>query len=232
MRILIVEDEPPAAEYIERCIRSIIENKIKNIQISHTLEDAIIYLQKAQIDLCFLDLNLSGEDGYDILRHALSKSFHTIIISAHSDQAIKAFEYGVIDFIPKPFNIERLRKAFDRYFGQAEHHRQTKFLVYRKANKNYLLPIKEVMYFEAARILVEAHLQDRKMELIEKSLNRLEEILPAHFVRIHRSYIVNLNYITSYQHSGRSVYKVLLKDGQTLPISRHRIKAVNKLLNK
>jgi len=230
MNILIVEDEPPIAEYIQKCTRSILGGRIKELYISYSLQDALINFDNHNIDLCLLDLNLSGEDGFEFLKKSMSRPFHTIIISAHTDRAIQAFEYGVIDFVPKSFNLDRLKKAFDRYFGRIQTHAAAKYLVCRKQNSNFLVPAENVVYIKAARYLVEVHLADDDIELLEKPLNRLEQILPENFIRIHRSYIVNINCISSFKHAGGSVYQLQLKNGEILPISRYRFKKVKNLL--
>ncbi len=232
MRILIVEDEPPNAEYLESCICDILDRKIRNIHISLTQDEAFEYLKNHTIDLCFLDLNLSGEDGYDILKRTVSMPFHTIIVSAHTERAIEAFEYGVIDFIPKPYNIERLRQAFERYFGRAEIPGQIKYLVFRKRNEHILLAVENIAFFKAVRYLVEAHLENGKAEYLDKPLNRLEQILPKYFVRIHRSYIVNLHFVEAFLHKNSSRYQVRLKGGEDLPLSRTRSRNFKNLLNK
>ncbi|MBK7227614.1 MAG: hypothetical protein IPH97_01775 [Ignavibacteriales bacterium] len=59
-------------------------------------------------------MNLNAKDGFELLKQVVSQSFHTIVISANINRAIEAFEYGVLDFIPKPYNIERLKAAFQR----------------------------------------------------------------------------------------------------------------------
>jgi two-component system response regulator LytT len=232
MRILIVEDEPPNAEYLERGIWEIMGSKIQNIHISLTREDAFEYLKNHPIDLCFLDLNLSGEDGYDILKRAVAMPFHTIIVSAYTERAIEAFEYGVIDFVPKPYNIERLRQAFDRYFGRAEVPGSVKYLVFRKLREHKLLAVEDIAFFKAVRYLVEAHLENGKAEYLDKPLNRLEQILPKNFVRIHRSYIVNLHFVEAFLHKDSSRYQVRLKGGELLPLSRNRSRNFKNLLDK
>ena len=115
MRILIVEDEYSIAKDIEWNCHQLLGKKIELLQIKQTLESAYDFLVQNQIDLLLLDLNLSGKNGFDLLKDAVSGSFHTIIISAHTDQAIEAFKYGVLDFLPKPFEKDRLQKAFKRY---------------------------------------------------------------------------------------------------------------------
>ena len=231
MKILIVEDEPPIAEYTENCLWQILGSKIQDIHICLTLAEAFKFLKNHTIDLCFLDLNLSGEDGYDILKKTVSMSFHTIIISAHVERAAKAFEYGVIDFIPKPFNIKRLRQAFDRYFGHIKIPFHMKYLVIQKSGNHILLPVKDAVYFKADRYLVEIHMENGSSEYAEKPLNQLERILPDNFVRIHRSYIVNLHSVESFKHVGSGVYRVRLHQGTELRMSRNRSRNFINLLN-
>jgi two-component system response regulator LytT len=178
-----------------------------------------------------LDLNLSGNDGYDVLKKAVSMPFFTIIVSAHTERAVKAFEFGVIDFIPKPFSMKRLRQAFDRYFGHIKIPSHMKYLVIQKCRDHILLPVRNVIYFKADRYLVEIHLENGAAEYVEKPLNQLERTLPDNFVRIHRSFIVNLHFVKSFQHTGSSIYRVQLTQGEELPLSRNRSRNFKNLFN-
>ncbi|MBN1938365.1 MAG: response regulator transcription factor [Candidatus Aminicenantes bacterium] len=229
MRVLIVEDEPPIADYIEKSLRAILGAELKDVQTAYSLEEAGIRLARKNIDVCFLDLNLSGRDGYEILEKAVSRPFQTIVISAHTEQAARAFEYGVIDFVPKPFNRDRLRLALDRCLSLQKNPFPARFLTFRKNNRNGLLPIGEILLLKATRYLVEVWMKDGRRELIEKPLNRLEKILPESFARIHRTYIVNLDQVESYKHLGGSRYAVRLKNGGILPMSRHRLPELKRL---
>ncbi len=231
MRILIVEDEPPIADYIERCTRSLLNDRIRRIDVVHTLDEADFILRKRRVDLCLLDLNLSGTDGYDLLKTAMSMPFLSIIISAHIERAVEAFEFGVIDFVPKPFTVERLQKAFDRYLEISAAPVHAKYLAYRLGHENRLLETRDVSYFKATRVFVEAYLHDGRKVLLDKHLNQLEQVLPDRFFRIHRSYIVNLDHIGSYLHTGASRYRMVLKDGTVLPVSRFRYRALHRFLN-
>jgi DNA-binding LytR/AlgR family response regulator len=224
IRMLIVEDEPPVARYIERCCRSILKGRIESLATIHSLREALTHVSRNPVDLCLLDLNLKGASGYNLLRSAVSGSFHTIIISAHTDQALEAFKYGVLDFVPKPFAEEELRAALERYFQLTEDTRQaaTRYLTTRKGNENVVFQVDEVLYFQAADVYVEARFFDGRTELISKSMNRLEQILPADFFRIHRSYLARLSQIQSYSGVIDGSCQVTLKTGHTLPLSRRR----------
>ncbi len=220
MKLLIVEDEPPIAEDIKEMCESILGSKAERIDVRHTMDDAVEYLARYSIDLCLLDLNLKGENGYEILKSAVSKSFHTIIVSAHTEQAFEAFDYGILDFVPKPVDRGRLKTALDRYFGTIEKtDTGIKYLVVRRRNSNHLISMNEIRYFEAQGYLVKMCLNDGKSEFIEKPLNRLIQILPKRFLQVHRSYIVDIDQTESYRHKGGGVYEIQLKTGEALPLS-------------
>ncbi len=232
MKILIVEDEPPIAAYIERCTRALLKPATCRIDTVHTLEEARAHLRSEPVDLCLLDLNLSGANGYDLLQEAMALPPQVIIVSAHAEQAITAFDYGVIDFVPKPFTPERLQKAFRRYRQKKPGPPHTKYLVYRLGYENRLLAIAEIAYFKATRIFVEAHLRDGRRVLLEKHLNQLERILPDSFIRIHRSYIVQIDQIDHFRPEPGARQCMHLKDGTVLPISRYRYKALRQLFKR
>jgi len=220
MRILIIEDEPPIALEIMEFCHHILQNQISSIEMKFSLDEAFTYLKGNKIDICLLDLNLSGKDGFTILQEFTGASFQTIVISAYINKAINAFEYGVLDFVPKPVDKNRLKAAFDRYLeNQRPEKDLLRFLTIRKKNRNYLVDISEIIYLKADGYLIEVHCIDGSIELIEKPLNNLEQILPSFFIRSHRSYIVNVNFIQSYYHQKGGVYKVLLKNEETISLS-------------
>jgi two-component system response regulator LytT len=233
IRILIVEDEPPTARYIERCCRAILGDRIRTLETCFSLKGAAASIAHKPIDLCLLDLNLKGENGYDLLRAVSACSFHTIIISAHTEQAVEAFQFGVLDFIPKPFEQEDLRSALHRYFNRiAENRRiETRYLTTRHGKKNIVFPVDSVLYFKAADVYVETHLRDGKVELLSKSMDKLQQLLPLRFFRIHRSYFVNISEIQSYTPVIDGSCQVVLKNGETLPLSRRRRKDLEQILN-
>ena len=224
LHILIVEDEPPAARYLEKCCRSVLNENLALLTV-HTFEDASRAVISEEIDLCFLDLNLKGKSGYDLLKSAVAGSFHTIIVSAHTEQAVEAFKYGVLDFIPKPFDEEDIRSALQRYFETTSRRNvSTKYLFARKGRSNLVISVDAVVYFKAADVYVEAHLENGQMELLTKTMDRLEQILPSSFFRIHRSYITALSRIRSFSSVKGGTSRVMLKNGIILPLSRRRYK--------
>ncbi len=227
MNILIVEDESRIAKRIERMTRTILGVALQSITHINTLQEAVKFIENNTLDLVLLDLNLNGDSGFDLLTTAVSESFHTIIISAYKDQAITAFEYGVLDFVPKPFNKDRLEQALHRTsIKQKTATNAIKFLTVKKRHKIQLIPIEEVLYIKGAGAYTELFLADKKKELHDKSLEKLEQLLSFSFERIHKSYLVKMSEITKISVTSGSKYMAELKNGERIPIGRTKYKDV------
>lgn len=221
MRVLIVEDEPPIAEYIEALTRECLGSRLASVHRCHELGHAAEYLAARPIDVCLLDLNLGGEDGYRLLEEAAAGSFHTIVISANTDRAVEAFRYGVVDFVPKPFAGERLREAFARIDAPTPGVSPiTKYVCARRDGGVRVLPLDTIAHFRAAGHYVEAHLEAGGFELLDKSMAQLARMLPERFVRVHRSCFVDMARIDWFGHVGGGRYEVRLRGGATLPLGR------------
>jgi two-component system, LytTR family, response regulator LytT len=227
VNILIVEDEYPTAEYTQQLCHEILQNESCVISMAHDLAEALEHVEKHAVDLCLLDLNLHGESGYDLLQTAAAQSFHTVIISAYPDQALEAFQYGVLDFIVKPFGKARLQEVLQRFQERPKNDDvHTKYLSVRVNEKYQLVKIEDIMYMKSVGPYVELHFKNAKMELLLKTMNRLEQILPAYFFRTHRSYFINLNEVDSFCHIGGGKYELTLKDSTVLPLSRSKYKSL------
>lgn len=226
MKILIIEDEARIAKRIERMTRDFFDKEVQ-ILLCDSLENGLNTIDQHQIDLLLLDLNLNGEDGFDILQTVVAKSFQTIIVSAYTDKAITAFSYGVLDFVPKPFDENRLAQAFMRFttpLKQSGH--EIQFLAVKKGKTIRLISIKEIRYIKGAGIYTELHLSDGRIELHDKSLESLEKLLPPTFERIHKSFIVCWHEADKLVVEPGGKYSMLLKNGEILPVGRSKYKEI------
>lgn len=225
MRVLIIEDEGRIAKRLERMTRNFFEQNLSDLTICDSLQKGLAFIENHQIDVLLLDLNLNGENGFDVLESVVAGSFHTIIVSAYTDKAILAFAYGVIDFVPKPFDEQRLSMAFKRIASSVKQvENNMKFLAVKKAGNLCLIDIDNLLYIKGAGIYSELHLKNGKQELHDKSLDMLEQLLPASFERIHRSYIIPLEEVDKIIVESGSKYNLLLKNGELLPVGRSRYK--------
>ncbi|MEM8846926.1 MAG: LytTR family DNA-binding domain-containing protein [Bacteroidota bacterium] len=225
MNILIVEDELRIAKRIARMTREIFGNSLLSLKHINTLDEAIQFIQGNPLDLVLLDLNLNGDNGFDLLTKAVSESFHTIVISAYKDQAITAFEYGVLDFVPKPFNQNRLANAFNRLNVKEKITTNTiKFLAIKKRGRIQLIAIQDVLYIKGAGAYTELFLKTGNQELHDKSLEKLEQLLSYSFERIHKSYLVKMSEVKDILVASGSKYMVELKNGALIPVGRTKYK--------
>jgi len=225
MNILIVEDEARIARRLERMTRDYFGPQLAGLTSCEFLPTALHALGTAAPDLLLLDLNLNGQDGFDLLKSVAAGAFHTIIISAYTDRAITAFAHGVLDFVPKPFTQERLAQAFARLTPTARKPETgLQFLAVKKQGSLVLIDINDLRYIKGAGIYAELHLQNGKKELHDKSLEKLAQLLPNSFERIHKSYIVPIGQAEKIIVQEGSSYHLLLKNGELLPIGRSRYK--------
>jgi len=227
MNILIIEDESRISKRIERMARDFFSNALQSLTCIDTLSEALEFIKTNSLDLVLLDLNLNGENGFDILETAVSGSFHTIIISAHKEQAISAFEHGVLDFVPKPFNKIRLEQAFNRIILKEKTQSRTiKFLAVKKRGGIQLMQIEDLLFIKGAGTYTELFLSNGKKELHDKSLEKLEQLLPDTFERIHKSYLVKMTEVKEIIVKSGSKYMVELHNGELLPIGRTKYKDI------
>jgi two-component system response regulator LytT len=215
VRIAIVEDEAIVARRLERMIATLVADC--TIRVAPTLSAALELIRATPIDVLFLDLNLGGRDGFRLLEEAAAAPFQTVVVSAHHDQALRAFEYGVTDFVAKPWSEERLRTAIERVTSR-EPRSRAGTLVVRKGRELRTIPANDVAFARGADDYAELHLADGTVHLHEKTLSALETLLPAAFVRVHRSYIVNLQRARALRTVPRLA--LVMDDDSLVPVGR------------
>lgn len=227
MKILIVEDEVMVARAIQRMLTSILQGQKAEIVHAPELGEAMEFLSASAFDVVLLDLNLNGRDGMDLLAQLVASPFQTIIVSANTDQAVRAFDFGVVDFVAKPFTQERLARALNRVSltELSEHSGQgaAEFLGIRRGSATKMVAVESVCHIRAADNYSEVFTVPGDTFLHEKNLGRLLRILPNNFQRVHRSYIVNLKLVNGLNSFEGSRYEIQLQTGTTLPAGRHYI---------
>jgi two-component system response regulator LytT len=226
MNILIVEDITLIAERIAHLVKKYLTNS--QITISHTLDDAKIHIQEKAFDLLFLDLNLNGKDGFELLETAAASSFQTIIITANREQASLAFDYGVFDFISKPILENRFKLSIDRLQNDtATYREQLKQLAVKIKGAIQLIPLKNILYIKASGNYSEIYTKDKQCFLHDKNLKKLLAILPEKYERVHRSYVVETTEIQKILKHGSGKYSLQLQNEFSIPLSREIYKKLN-----
>jgi DNA-binding LytR/AlgR family response regulator len=228
MKVLIVEDETPAARRLERLTSAHLGGRLREIQCVSSVAEAREALAATRFDLVLLDLDLNGADGFDIIR-GKPDAPRVVVVSARIDRAIDAFDNAVIDFVAKPVSEIRLARALDRTLADAPSS-GGQSLVVRSAGRIRLAPLDQVASLSGADDYVEVTLVDGRKLLHDVRLDDLEKRLPASFLRVHRSHIVNLDHVRGLRRmSGRHV--VELANGEEIPVSRARSREVTAKLS-
>lgn len=195
MKILIVEDEQLARQRLERMLGSLGHD---DITFAHSGEEALEAVEKAAYDLAFLDINMPGMDGLTLgyeLRYRENGLF-IIFQTAHSEHALEAFDIGATGYLVKPYSIDQLSKTLERV---EQTRNQTPGEDVRLLTKNgdqyYLLRPEEIFYIKAD--LSEVMVRTAKgFSYYTKKISDLEKLLePHHFVKVHRSYLINIDKI-------------------------------------
>ncbi len=229
MRIAIVEDEAVVARRLVRMVHKIVGEQ-GSIKVATSVPDAVELIRARSFDLLFLDLKLRGKDGFQLLEQAVALPSQTIVVSGHYEEALRAFDYGVADFVAKPWNEARLRRAIDRATGgDLSTHRRAQRLVVRKAGELQTVEVGELLFVRGADDYSELHLADGSVHLHEKSLAALAKLLPLRFARVHRSFIVDLTRAQALRTVSDRPFLVL-EDETLVPVARSSRTAVRERL--
>jgi two-component system LytT family response regulator len=230
--ILIVDDE----ELARRRLRTFLEQQGLECEI-HEAENgfaALDVLSAKAVDLLFLDVQMPGLTGLEMLAQLEKRPFQVIFQTAHDEHAVKAFEENACDYLLKPFSKERLAKALGKALanlgsaapaGEAELLRKSgplSRIVVKAGAKSLLIPVAEILAFVSQDHYTTVVTAAREY-VIDLSLNHLEEKLdPSRFQRLHRNNIVAMECVRSV--TGGENMEVELANGLRLPVSRNNRK--------
>lgn len=232
MNILIIEDEIRIAKYI----RLLLAEELAELQPTFILADSLekginIISSDSTFDMVFLDLNLHGENGFKVLEAITCENFDVVICSAYHEKALLAFEYGVLDFIPKPITRERVKKTIARYLNHAQTEKTPTYITIRTNKGIERINTTEIIYFKGADQYSEIHLSQNRIKLHQKSLDRLEKLFHSTFMRVHRSFLVRKASIMKMERVSSSDYHLVLTNGDRLPVGRAKVKDVKRLFS-
>jgi len=231
IRTLIVDDEPLARERLRGFLRA--EPDIEIVAECGSGTEAIAAIRNAAPDLVFLDMQMPGCDGLQVLREIPeAKRPAVIFATAHDRFAVDAFDVSAVDYLLKPFDRDRFRQALRR--AQEHLHRQREpetpvppaaapkadRITVKADGRLVFLKPEEIVRVEAADNYVMLHLVSGRL-MLRETMTAIEARLgTSAFARVNRSAIVHLDQIKEIQPAQHGDYSVVLRDGTKLPLSR------------
>lgn len=197
MTSIIIEDDLLAtnilAAFCQKANVQVLQSFVSPIK-------AMDYLRNQEVDIIFLDLNLPDLNGFDFLENVNRKK--VIITTIDKSQAVKAFEYHVLDFLPKPIIFERFLKAVELAKSNIEKELSEDHFYVNISKRLVKIKTNEINYIEAQGNYVVIHLENKKEIIVHTTLKKINGLLPdSIFVQTHRSFIINFNKIVDIEDS-------------------------------
>lgn len=240
-KVLIIDDEISGCEVLENLI-SKSHPELKLLPSARTVEQAIALIDREHPELIFLDIKLGNQTGFDLLEKTAFKDFHIIFVTAYSQYALKAIKTSAIDYLLKPVNRNELMLAIEKVkkreaieldhvvlkrFGQLIENAskvKARKISIPTAEGYELLPVADLLYLVADRNYCEVYLKSGTKKITTRHLGSFEESLPDHFVRIHKSNMVNVHEVVLYSPGNGGFVK--MSNGKRLEVSRRRRKTL------
>ncbi|MBO6524216.1 MAG: response regulator transcription factor [Balneolaceae bacterium] len=248
--VIIADDEKPARDvirvYLEKDKRFFLISECSNGK------EALEMIKARSPGLLLLDIEMPELNGIDLVSQLENNSSHIVFITAYKEYAIEAFEENAIDYILKPFSEDRFNKMLDRVADEnksgneislqaiqkvvdilqvREKRSFLKKISVKKKGKISFISVDQIMWMESEGAYLKLHLKDKSWELVNYSMKEIEsELDPERYIRIHKSYIVNIEEIESMESYFHGEYIVTMNDGNELKLSRTYKEKLNLIL--
>jgi len=246
MKAIIVDDEKHCREVMEHLLHKYCSD-VRTIITCSSGAEALLALEKDRPDILFLDIEMPGMNGFELLEQFHQPEFEIVFTTAYNEYAIKAIKHSALDYLLKPVDKDELVQTVQR----AKEHKTLKasyrienlleMLHIKNQNKRFAVPTMEglimvetatILYCESDSAYCKIYfINSNKPLVISKTLKEVEEVLQdGDFFRIHHSYCINMKFVQSYIRGEGG--EVVLNNGIHLPVSRTKKKDFLNLLEK
>ncbi|MEP6919268.1 MAG: LytTR family DNA-binding domain-containing protein [Acidobacteriota bacterium] len=233
LRVVIVDDEPLARAVVREYLGA--HPGVEVVAECANGFDAVKSVTELMPDLVFLDVQMPKLSGFEVLE-LLGRDLPVIFTTAYDQYALRAFEVHAVDYLLKPFSEERFAEALSRarermlardpvpldalLSGARPKQGPLERVLIRDGAQVHVLPVERIDYVEAQDDYV-CFMSESKQYLKDQTLGAVEVLLdPARFVRIHRSYLLNIDRIARVELYAKDSRVAILRDGKRLPVSR------------
>lgn len=233
IRVIIVDDELHARSFLRKFCERYYGEIIEVLDECNSVETAVRSIKKNLPDLIFLDVQMPDENGFELLKYFERISFEIIFTTAFKEYAIQAIRNSALDYLIKPINVEDFKLAISRYDAKKEskitidrfkllmeninnQFTDKQKIIFPTKTGFEVVQINSIMYCKSDGSYSSVYTIEKEY-FTSKPFKELEEILDnLNFIRVHRSYLVNKNYIKSFKSSD---YKLEMITGESIPVS-------------
>jgi two-component system LytT family response regulator len=232
IRCIAIDDEPLALRQVKNYIERV--EKLELVALCSNAIEAKELLKTEQVDLLFVDINMPDINGIDFVR-GLTDPPLVIFTTAYSEYALEGFRLNAVDYLLKPFSFDDFSRAAEKACSLRELHRMrderaasvstiesideasdnNDYISIKSDYKVNLVRYNDIIYIESVGEYIRLHLKDgSKLTTLFRLKNMETELPQKNFMRVHRSYIVNIDYVSSFARG-----KIYLSNGDYVPIS-------------
>ena len=244
-KVIIIDDEPLARQLVKEYLA--VFNELELVAECGDGFEAVKAIQQHDPALIFLDIQMPKINGFETLE-LVEKKPAVIFTTAFDEYALKAFEQNAIDYLLKPFNQERFEKAIKKFLdsnlkktpnnqlekldaASQKHIEEANRVVVKNGTSILIIPTSQIIYIEAFDDYVKIF-NNETFYLKKKTMGYFETVLnTSQFVRVHRSFILNLNYLTKIEALDKNNSLALLKNGAKIPLSKTGYSKLKETLN-
>jgi two-component system, LytTR family, response regulator len=238
MKAILVDDEPDGI----RTLKKMLETHCPNVSIVATCSNAIAAKQQLEAlrpDVIFLDIQMPGKSGLELLMELPPKNYEVVFVTAHNEYMLQALQYSAADYLLKPVDEDRLTEAVARVEKRLENDKKedlTEALLHNLSKtgnpaqmrlclptlKGFIvLKLEDIIYCEAERSYTIFHLEGKKTVTVSRPLIDYDNLLKdTSFLRIHKSFLVNLHHVKEYQKGEGGL--IILSDNTEIEVSRRK----------
>ncbi len=234
IKAVIIDDEVNAQNLLEKTLEKYFPNKFHIAEKCTSVDSGVLAIKKHEPELIFLDIQMPEKNGFELFRYFEVINFEVIFTTAYNQFAIKAIKRSALDYLLKPINHLDLAEAVKKFERKNERNFSQKKLSLLLENLNVndqnvhkiafptvegfeLIHTNQILYCKAESNYCCIKRIDGFTKMATKTLKFVEEILPVNsFKRIHKSYVINLNYVVRYNKINKEIE---LTNGEKLPVS-------------
>ena len=245
IRALIIDDEKHCCDNLQWQLKTYCP-EIEIIAVSNNAEKGLQQIHHHQPQLIFLDVEMPGMSGFEMLESLTQINFDIIFTTAFDQYAIRAIKFGALDYLIKPIDKDELIEAINKFLNRTQrdslkqlsalltHIRKSNDLSFQKIalptlHGYELVPLNNIIFCESSSNYTNIHLNNGQHVLISRTLKDIEDLLDMQpFFRVHNSYVVNLQYAVRYI-KGEGGHLVLNND-ISIPVSRNKKEELLKLI--